>query len=91
MEAKMRKKVLIVFGMVAAALTIQMGTATAGSGREAARAADPAARQLRDVFGSLDRPSTARSGLSNRSERPELSAPVAADNKSCDIFYCYEN
>jgi hypothetical protein len=89
MEIKMRKKVLIVFGMLAAALTIQIGTAAAGG--KAARAADPATQQLRDVFGSADRPSTARSGHSNRSERPGFSAPVAADNKSCDIFSCYEN
>jgi hypothetical protein len=89
MEIKMRKKVLIVLGMLAAALTIQMGTAAAGG--KAARAADPVTQQLRDVYGSVDRPSTAPSGHSNRSERPGLSAPVAADNKSCDIFYCYEN
>jgi hypothetical protein len=87
----MRKKVLIVFGMLAAALTIQMGTAAAGSCCKAARAADPATQQLRDVFGSVDRPSTALSGHSNRSERPGFSAPVTADNKSCDIFSCFEN
>jgi hypothetical protein len=91
METQMRKKVLIVFGMLAAALTIQMGTAAAGSCCKAARTADPVTQHLRDVYGSVDRPSTARSSHSNRSERPGLSAPVAADNKSCDIFSCYEN
>jgi hypothetical protein len=91
MEAKMRKQMLIVFGVLTvAALTIQMGTAAAYSGRKAARAADPVTQQSRDAFGSVDRPSTAGSGHSNRSERPGLSAPVAANNKSCDIFYCYE-
>ena len=88
----MGKKVLIVFGMLAiAALTIQTETAAARSARKAARAPNPVTQQLRDVYGSMDWPSTARSGYSNRSERRGLSAPVAADNKSCDNISCYEN
>jgi hypothetical protein len=92
METKIGKRVLTVIGgLLIAALTIQMATAAARNARKAARAPVPVAQQLRDAFGSVDRPSTAQSGYSNNNKRHGLSAPAAVDNKSCDRFWCYEN
>jgi hypothetical protein len=88
----MQRRVLTAIGvLLSAALTIQTATAAARGVRKAARAPDPVAQQLRDAFGSMDWPSTARSGYSYYNGRHGLSAPAASDNKSCDIIWCYEN
>jgi len=88
----MQKRVLTVIGvLLSAALAIQTATAAARGARKSARAPDPVTQQQRGAFGSVDWPSTARSGHSYYSGRHGLSAPAAGDNKSCDIIWCYEN
>jgi hypothetical protein len=88
----MQKRVLTAIGvLLSAALTIQTATAATRSARKSARTLDPVTQQPRDAFGSVDWPSTARSGHSYYSGRHGLSAPAAGDNKSCDIIWCYEN
>ena len=52
MEAKMRKRVLTVLGvLLIAALTIQMATAAARNARKGARAPVPVTQQLRERHG----------------------------------------
>jgi hypothetical protein len=88
----MQKRFLTAIGvLLGAALTIQTTTAATRSARKAVRAPDPVTQQLRDAFGSMDWPSTARSGHSYYNGRHGLSAPAASDNKSCDVIWCYEN
>ena len=77
--------------LLSAALAIQTATAATRSARKSARTLDPVTQQQRDAFGSVDWPSTARSGHSYYGGRHGLSAPAAGDNKSCDIIWCYEN
>jgi hypothetical protein len=61
----MQKRSLTAIGvLLSAALTIQMATAATRSVRKPAQAPDPVAQQLRDAFGSMDWPSTARQGYS---------------------------
>jgi hypothetical protein len=57
-----------------AALTIQAETAVARNARKVARAPVHANQQLRNAFGSMDRPSTAK---------PE------GGERTCDIVWCY--
>jgi hypothetical protein len=76
MESEMRKRVLTVFGTsLIAALTIQADMAAARNARKAVHA-PVATNQLRNAFGSMDRPSTAK---------PEVG------ERSCDIVWCYSD
>jgi hypothetical protein len=62
-ETKMQRKALTAIdGLLVATLTIQATTAAARGTRKAVRATDPVAQQQRNAFGSMDRPSAARSG-----------------------------
>jgi hypothetical protein len=88
----MQKNALTAIGvLLVATLTIQTTTAAARGTRKAVRASDPVAQQQRNAFGSMDRPSAARSGNSYYNGDAGLSAPAAADSKSCDVIWCYEN
>jgi hypothetical protein len=81
----MRIRVLTALGvLLVAASTIQTATA-------AARAPVQVTRQLRDAFGSVDRPSAAQSDYSHDSQRHGLSAPAAVDTRSCDVIWCYQD
>jgi len=71
----MRKRVLTVLGVsLIAALTMQTDTAAARNARKAAHAPVATNQQLRNAFGSMDRPSTAK---------PEVG------ERSCDNLWCY--
>ena len=88
----MQKRVLTAISvLLSAALAIQTATAAARGARKSTRASDAVTQQQRDAFGSVDSPSTARSGHSYYGGRHGLSALAAGDNKSCDIIWCYEN
>lgn len=88
----MQKRVLTVIGLLfSAGFAIQAATAATSSARRPARVPHPATQQLRDAFGSIDWPSTGRSGYSYYGRRHELSAPEAGNDKSCDVIWCYAN
>jgi hypothetical protein len=66
---------LTIAGMLLVAVST-METAAARNLRKVTRAPHSATQQLRD-------------GTGLRPEDQGMSAPTAADNRSCDIFWCY--
>jgi len=77
METKMRTRVLTIAGVLLVVGSVsQIEAAAARSLQTATRALHPINQRLRDSVGP-------------RPEHQRASAPVAADNKSCDRFWCY--
>jgi len=80
----MRRRALAILGvLVVAATTCQTDADATHRVRSVMRASRPATPELRDAFRSW--PLTTRSGHSN------YDRGLAAESKSCDIIWCYEN